>query len=362
MKILVIHSIGWGDTNRESAVDLWRCARPIQELSKHVNWEIEAQPTFIRGIEKYKDNKEFTEEELEKAAEFLGSFDIVFSSYFADHTPYTLMKVVTARYGTKFVLDVDDDLFHVNPDNPFWTKVEHQNVWWMQNMVKDVAYLSTTTERLANTFRERRDQPADTVTVLPNLMSDDYQHPPMDNGEWTVIGYFDGASHFYDLNDTGVMKAISRLMHKHKKLRFKVLNMPIAHYIPTMRYDYVDGKRGTPWVTEVFPTLNMDIAIIPVIDNIFNYGKSNIKWMESTRAGAATVCSDVGPYTDLPDDVTIKVHNTEDEWYEALEKLVVDAEYRRKLVADATTELYKWQLEDNWMLYKDFFQKVYDGK
>lgn len=358
MKILAIHSIGWGDTARESAVDIWRLQRPLRELAKHVDWQIDAEPTFIKGIEKYKDKKDFTTEELEKAADFLGQYDIVWSSYFPDPTPYMLMKVVNDKYGTKFVLDADDDLFHVNPDNPFWTKVNDEHVWYMQNMIKDVAYISTTTERLANIFRERREQSSDTVTVLPNLMPDDYKHPKLDNSPWVVVGYFGGASHFYDLNDTKVLKAIKKLMRKYRNVRFKVINMPIAENIPKKRYDYVDGKRGTPWITEVFPTLAMDICIVPVKDNIFNYGKSNIKWMEATRMGAATVCSDVGPYHDLPDDVTIKVQNHVFDWYDALEKLITDEIYRKRLVSNAQKELSKFRLEDNWIMYKDFFEKV----
>jgi hypothetical protein len=362
VKILAIHSIGWGNTNQESAVDLWRMQRPLRELAKHVDWQLDAQPTFIKGIEKYKHEKEFTTEELEKAAEYLGRYDIVWSSYFPDKTAYLLMKVVSDRYGTKFVMDADDDLFHVNPDNPFWTKVGHPQVHDMQNMIRDVGWISTTTEALADTFRDRREQPRDTVTVLPNYMPDDYYHPPFDNKPWIVIGYFGGASHFYDLNDTKCMKAIKKLMRKYRNLRFKVINMPIAEGIPPKRYDFEDGKRGTPWITEVFPTLKMDICIIPVKDNIFNYGKSNIKWMESTRMGAATVCSDVGPYALLPEGTTIKVKNHFYEWYEALEKLIVDEVYRGQLVHAAQAELAKHRLEDHWQEYQAFFNKVIEAK
>lgn len=361
MKILTIHSIGWGDTTRESAVDIWRLQRPMRELRKHVDWQIDAQPTFIKGIEKYKDAKQFNEEEFKAAAEFLGQYDIVWSSYFPDTTPYLLMKVVHDRYGTKFVLDADDDLFHVNPDNPFWTKVGDKEVHQMQNMIKDATWVTTTTERLATVFRDRREQTRDSVVVIPNLMPDDYKHPPINNDPWIIIGYFGGASHFYDLNDTKCLRAIKRLMRKYRNVRFKVINMPIAENIPKKRYDYVDGKRGTPWITDVFPTLNMDICIIPVKDNIFNYGKSNIKWMESTRMGAATVCSDVGPYEDLPDGVTLKVKNHYFEWYEALEKLICEVEYRQDMVIKAQEELSNWRLEDNWEIYKDFFEKVYNA-
>lgn len=358
MRLLAIHSIGWGDQSRESAVDIWRMQRPLRELAKHVDWQIDAQPTFIKGIDKYKDAKEFTEEEFEKAAKTLGEYDIVWSSYFPDTTAYLLMKVVHDRYGTKFVMDTDDDLFHVNPDNPFWTKVGHTEVHHMQNMIKDVGWITTTTERLADVFRDRREQDRDTVTVLPNLMPDDYKHPKFDNSPNIVIGYFGGASHFSDLNLTHVMKAVKRLMRKDRNIHFKTINMPVAMNTPKSRTHFEDGKRGTAWITEVFPTLKMDICIIPVVDNIFNYGKSNIKWMESTRMGAATVCSDVGPYADLPDNVTIKVTNHYYPWLHALEKLIYEVDYRKQLVADAQAELSKWRLEDHWQMYKEFFEKV----
>jgi hypothetical protein len=360
IKLLAIHSIGWlgEDKSAESAVDHWRIYRPLRELKKHTDWEITEQPTFIKGIEKYKDKTEFTEEEFEKAAEYLGQFDVVWSSYFPDSTPYLLMKVVHERYGTKLVLDTDDDLFHVNPDNPFWTKVGHKEVWHMQNIIKDVDYITTTTERLADVFRDRRDQDIETVKVLPNYMPDDYQHPPFDNSPNVVIGYFGGASHFSDLNLTHVTKAIKRLMRKDRNLHFKTINMPMAMNTPVARTHFEDGKRGEKWVTEVFPTLKMDICIIPVIDNIFNQGKSNIKWMESTRMGAATVCSNVGPYADLPDGVTLKVSNHYYPWLHALEKLIYDVEFRKQQVKNAQQELEQWRLEDHWQEYKTFFEEV----
>lgn len=52
MKILAVHS-DFGDTKKTKAVDLWRIARPIRELKKHVDWQIDEQETFIKGIEKF---------------------------------------------------------------------------------------------------------------------------------------------------------------------------------------------------------------------------------------------------------------------------------------------------------------------
>lgn len=364
MKILAIHSALNKDQNTRSAVDMWRIYRPLKELAKHVDWQIDHQPTFIKGIERYKNTKEFTEEEMEKAFEHICKYDIVFSSYHADPTAFTLLKVAADRAGVQFIMDVDDDMFAVNPDNPFWIKMDDEKCYWMQCMIRDNAWVSTTTEALAKVFRERRKgHHKDSVFINPNYITDEYQHPPVDNGDDIVIGYFGGSSHYADLHESGVAEAIEKIMHQNKKVRFKAVGMPLDKYVPRARYKFVDGKRGDGWVKELFPSLNMDIAVAPLEDNIFNNGKSNIKWQEATRAGAAFVASRLGPYKALSPDIAMTVSNSTDDWYRALERLVDDVEYRKKLLSTAQLNLQaNWRLEDHWMKYKEMFKKVVASK
>jgi hypothetical protein len=358
MKILANHSI-WDKVDKMSAVDLWRIYRPLEELKKHVDWTIEYSPTIIPNLEKYKDKTEFTEEELEKACEWLGTFDIVFSSYFPNATAYSLLKVVQQRYGTKFVLDVDDDMFAINPDNPFWMKMDDEKAYWMQCMIRDNDYITTTTEDLAKVFRERRvGKPKESVIVLPNAINEDYRHPPFDNGKKIVIGYFGGSSHYSDLHESGVLKAIEKIMHENKNVHFKSVGMVVDKYTPKARTTFVEGKRGTDWTDKVFPTMKFDISIAPLLDNIFNKGKSNIKWQESTRAGSAFIASNIGPYRRLMPETAILCQNTEDDWYRGLKKLVDDKELRQKLVTNSTQLLATMTMDKQWKLYKKAFERV----
>jgi len=359
MKILANHSI-WDKVDKMSAVDLWRIYRPLEELKKHVDWEIEYSPTIIPNLEKYKDKTEFSEEELEKACEWLGSFDIVFSSYFPNATAYSLLKVVQKRYGTKFVLDVDDDMFAINPDNPFWMKMDDEKAYWMQCMIRDNDYITTTTEELADVFRTRRvDKPKDSVIVLPNAINEDYQHPPFDNGEKIVIGYFGGSSHYADLHESGALKAIERIMHENKKVHFKSVGMVVDGYTPKGRTTFVEGKRGTDWTDKVFPTLSFDISIAPLLDNIFNKGKSNIKWQESTRAGSAFVASNIGPYRRLFPEVALQCKNTSDDWYRVLKKLVDNPDLRKKMVVESQLLLDTMTMDKKWQIYKEAFERIH---
>lgn len=359
MKILGIHTIDWGMPDRESGVDIWRIWRPLEELKKHTDWQIDYQPTFIKEIAKYRDAKEFTEEELEAAADYLGSYDIVFSSYHPDPTAFALMKAVEDRTGTQFVLDVDDNMFAVNEDNPFWDKVDDWGVFMMQRMIRSNRWITTTTVDLQQAFKSRSEVPDGEVFLLPNYIADSYKHDPVDNGDKVVIGYFGGASHFADLHETGILPALQRVMHENKNVYFKSVGIPIDHYLPTKRVEELNGVRGTAWITDLFPTLNFDISIAPLKENVFNHGKSDIKWQESTRMGAAFVASDVGPYKRLQDGKTAILATTEAEWYAALTKLIQDAEYRRSLVAASRAVLQDYcRLEDNWQKYVSMFEKV----
>lgn len=104
----------------------------------------------------------------------------------------------------------------------------------------------------------------------------------------------------------------------------------------------------------------MDIALAPLHDNIFNHGKSNIKWLEATRAGACVVASKIGPYSTLSPSVATTVNNTTEDWYKALKQLVDNPSLRKALLQSATTELEsKWTLEANWQYYEKMFSRVY---
>jgi hypothetical protein len=358
MKILAVHSALLKDHNKQSQVDHWRVYRPMRELAKHTDWQIDHEPSFIPGIEKYKDLKEFTPEEMEKAFKVISGYDIVFSSYHPDPTAYTMLKVAADKTGTQFVMDVDDDMFAINPDNPFWMKMDDEKVYWMQCMIRDNAWVSTTTEGLAKVFRDRRELPKESVFINPNCISDDYAEYSPDNGEDVVIGYFGGSSHYADLHESGALRAVEKLMHENKKVRFKSVGMVVDKYIPRGRYTFEDGKRGTKWMSEVFPTLNMDIALGPLADNIFNHGKSDIKWQEATRAGAAFVGSRIGPYAGLSRFSASLAMNTPESWYAVLKKLVEDTEFRKQQVENARRELEGKRLETNWQSYERMFTTI----
>jgi hypothetical protein len=150
-------------------------------------------------------------------------------------------------------------------------------------------------------------------------------------------------------------------MIENKNVYFKAVGMPLDKYVPRARYSFVDGKRGDGWVKDLFPKLQMDIAIAPLDHNIFNNGKSNIKWQEATRAGACFVASKYGPYSDLTNGVALLVENDEESWYRAFKQLI-DKTQRQNMLKKAQKELEKCTLANNWEKYEEMFKKVKEYK
>lgn len=362
MKILAIYS-------DLVPVDLWRIQRPMRELAKHMpaDWTIDHETHLIPP----KETNDITEFELELLAKKLGQYDVVYLSYYAlARTGYVLMKAVSARTGTQFVIDIDDNLFAVNEDNPIWMSTTHEEMHDLQTMIRDAPWLTTTTLQLAHVMRTRRPaHHANTTIITPNYISDDYQHPEIDHGDRVTIGYFGGSSHFSDLHDSGFPKAMRDIMRKYKHVDFRAAGVPLDIPMSPARESFLDPVRGQGWITDVFPKLDMDIVVAPLLDNAFNVSKSNIKWQEATRAGAAFIASNVGPYRQLKDAFTdfdgvayIVARNTRHDWSLALEEAVVMVEKRRSVVRRAQAELAaNWRLEDHWEMYADLFERVATG-
>lgn len=359
MKILAVHNVGFEkDGGKESAVAIWRIWQPLEELKKHVDWQIDYQKTFIKDIEKYKDKSDFTTEEVEAAGKHLGSYDIVFHSYHADAAADALMSAVADKYGTKFVLDDDDNTFAIDPSNPFWVNMTHDHAFVMQQICRTAKYITTTTQNLKDHFTKRTQVDAD-ITVLPNYITDRHKDYLPENGDKLVIGYFGGSAHYDDLHESGALQAIQKLMHEYKHVHFKCVGIPVDYYLPKKRMEIVDVAYGRKWADELFPTLNFDISIAPVLQTVFADGKSNIKWLESTRMGAAFVGSKVGPYKDLPKGTALTVENDSKAWYDALKSLIDDETKRRDMVKTAKAEVNtNWRMEDHWQAYRDLFKRL----
>lgn len=359
MKILLAHS-DKKLPSRES-IDLWRIIRPFRELEKNVDWQID-RVSYLIPDELFDEESKVKTDELIKHMETLKDYDIIWTSYFPDAILFDVMGFMHLKYGTKFVLDIDDDLFNIPKHNNIWNSAGYQGVKDLQYMVTNSPYLVTSTEVLLDSYTNRRKHP---TYLLPNYIGDDFTHKPFDNGEKIVIGYSGSVTHKKDLFDTGFIDALQQIMHKYKNVHVGTVGVAIDAYLPKARYTHHNGKPGQAYIDEIFPNINCDIAVAPIVDDAFNRGRSNIKWLEATKIPAAFIGSNIPPYkgTVKNGKTGLLTDNSSEGWYEALETLILDKTLRKQLIKNAQKEVdTKWSIEKNWKVLKEIVQTIHDDK
>ena len=216
-------------------------------------------------------------------------------------------------------------------------------------MYSDV--ITTTTPELGKTFSLWNDN----VAVLPNYINPKVMPPgKKKKRDHVLIAWQGGDSHHHDLRM--IMPALKRVKERYKdKVKFRFMGAAFLRMykeIDAEHVEWVDPYDFYAKFAEDVP----DIGLVPLLDpeiNKFNESKSNIKWLENAHYGVASVVSGFKPYVQhIEDGKTAMICYTEDQWYEAICKLVDDPFYRMKMGADAKKEVdlkftvqthaYKW--------------------
>lgn len=90
-------------------------------------------------------------------------------------------------------------------------------------------------------------------------------------------------------------------------------------------------------------SLNLDLALVPLQDSLFNRCKSNLRLLEFGACGVPVICSDLEPFQgDLP---VTRVKNTYEGWIKAIRAYLDDLD-SVALLGDA----FRTQVQRNWML------------
>lgn len=361
MKICIVHS----DPKlpaRES-IDLWRIIRPFAELEKHTDYKIDHRPYLIDDSLIDSDTNKIPTDKLVEEIVKLGKYDIVWTGYFPDATLFDAMLFTQEKFGTKFVLDVDDDFYNIPESNPMWRQEGdmEQNVADIQYAIENTPYLVTSCKNLYDWYVSKREGK---TYILENYIGG-YEHKPFDNGKNVVISFFGGVSHKADIEKSGFLEALKKIMKKYPHVHAGSVGLELK-FTGTLkkRYTFNPGIPGQQYVTRLWPAINADIAVAPLEYNDFNRRKTNIKWQETALIPAAFVGTRIPPYfgTVENEKTGLLVREGADFWYDALERLVVDEEFRKTLANNAKAEVEKnWTIENNWHKLKEIIDDVTDN-
>ncbi|MBO5374010.1 MAG: glycosyltransferase [Clostridia bacterium] len=149
------------------------------------------------------------------------------------------------------------------------------------------------------------------------------------------VGYFSGSiTHNDDINL--ILPVLQKAMERFKNVHLYFVG---ELDIPKELELYKERIHSLPFVKWwELPRLiaSVDINIAPLDNTIFNAAKSENKWVEAALVKVPTIASRVGAMEKMiRHGETGLLCSTEDEWLEALDALVNDAKYRKRLAESA---------------------------
>ena len=237
-------------------------------------------------------------------------------------------KYKLAMPAIEIVQMVDDLLGDVpakHPNRNFQSREGHQR---MIQALKQSDILVVTTEPLISHYEKY----VKDVRLVPNTLGPSWSGlrriPPV--REKLRVGWVGAAQHKGDLDL--VNEVVARLANE---VDWIFMGMCTDEIKPHLKEFH--GFVSIADYPKKMAELDLDIAIAPLEDHIFNACKSNLRLLEYGAMGWPVVCSDVFPYrSDAPP--VIRCSNDVESWVLALRKLIAD----RQLRLSMGEQLHAW--------------------
>lgn len=315
--------------HKDSSVFKYRFDRPLIE-----DMGAKYQRTLLRKNEKIKLG-DLAERYRKKA-------DAVVIKYIDDQHTLDVLYTMRDVGGFKVIVDVDDNIWQVPAGNIARSNMKKHitRALMMAESVKCADWITVSTEPLKLALKPLNEK----IAVLPNYINPEDWKFKRKKHKKVRIGWVWSPTHFPDNAEVEeALKEISKqdveivIFGTRKNIfDFDTINIPGVPY-----YDY----------PRTFMEAGIDISIAPLADNEFNRCKSNIKWLESTMAGASFVGSKVYPYEfSVKNGKTGYLAKGKNQWIKYLSYLIENKEKRKELVKNSRKEVLanysngiKWQ-------------------
>ena len=186
------------------------------------------------------------------------------------------------------------------------------------------------------------------------------------------IGYA-GGSRTHQKDFACAVGAVARVLREHPECRLVLFRHEIVagitRYLMPEEFAELDGLAGQIEWRCLVPVDNLsselvrfDINLAPLeVGNPFCEAKSELKYFEAALVGVPTVASPTAPFAEaMKHGVTGFLAAGAEEWYEAMKRLVVDSELRRRIGAEALFDvLWKFGPERRAELVAGIFEQVF---
>lgn len=207
----------------------------------------------------------------------------------------------------------------------------------MYKAAQTVDILQVSTPELAQSYRGLNDS----IVVLENCIENHlYDIVPKINNKIPVVGWFGTKTHEDDLRlvDGCIPENCKLLIAGFPDVQGKMFKYhENIEFIP-------------PYQLAELPKIvkSCDIGIVPLVDNKFNSGKSDLKGVEFGAGGICVVASDVAPYRRwINNGVNGFLASKTKHWIRYLQQLVDSKELREQLGKQAKQDAIKRDIKNN---------------
>ncbi len=272
----------------------------------------------------------------------------------SDATNISLLIETAKEFtGAKLVIDMDDDLRHINEDHLMKEELERKAPEIIRQL-KFADHVVVSTEPLKESFKDLNDR----ITVIHNSIDPkiwDVKRKKRNDGK-IRIGWTASASHYSDI--PLIEPPIKEILEKYPNVEFHMMGM-IPENLQNDRTFHHEATNGYKEFPQHLANFDFDIAVAPLFDNQFNRCKSNIKWLEFSMLEIPMVLSKVYPYEySIEHGKTGYLAENKNQWVKYLSWLIESEELRRKIGQAAKEEVLK-----NWTIDKFLpkYQKLIDN-
>ena len=259
-------------------------------------------------------------------------------------------------FNMPIVLETDDDITAVRPYNPGY-RGYHPNseaLLWGKLVPKKVDAITVTTNRL----KELHKTDCKEIYILPNSLDlkwrDSFKRREHKDGK-IHLGWFGSGTHFENLKM--IEQPVAEIIKKYSNVMFHCMGMYGNSLWNNLKKDQI---KKWDWSTlrkypKMLAEMNLDIGLAPAMDNNFHRAKSNLRYLEMGATETAVIASPTECYKGIKGLYAKEKH----EWFEQMEKLILDEKLRKKLGAEARKDVEKnFDIEKNAIQWVKTYEKI----
>lgn len=309
---------------------------------------------------------EHVEPNMESLMEFMKWADIVVVGRKDMAQFYSLWGTIKEFFNMPIVLDTDDNVRFVRPNNPGYMGYapNSDSLQWNSYAISKIfSAVTVSTENLKEFHKKENPR----ISVLPNNIDlkdwDSHEKPKHDNIRLAFVG---SAAHTEGMNI--IKKPVVDILKKYPNTELLITGIYRKIFADMKEAASVmDRIKDVPWIElEEWPKkskeLGVDIGLAPLADNNFNRAKSNLRWLEYAAQKAAPIVSPVEPYLCVKDTVDALVAKEPEDWFDAMEKLVTNAELRYNIATNAYERVkQEFDIDKNIELWLKTYKDIHDS-